>query len=633
MKTLRFARVPSAWNPSAAARSAAQWGGPLGSSLAGLTRLASLATFVVLAACGGGGDSSPDTRISADRSSITVTSAPVESGPTEIVRLQIANLPGDGLYGGADTTRNGVMDVQIYDTGETTAELAVRFRPGVELAEGTYTDTVTVDVCHDDACARPVAGSPLRITTRYTIAANSTVRIDRNDLSASATTVDAVAPVASVMLTTGGASPASALHVEVTTAPGPTYFTTATKPGADPTTVRLDFQFTAPSTLPAGRFEQTATLRVCYDRACRREVTGSPQQVLVQYTVRQGAPIEPGVAPLVVSSRTALAHDVVDAEFSRALNAVVIVSSWPAPALQVVDAVSGQTRTLALNRLPVAVSVSPDGLSAAVGHDALVTHVDLATVGTATPSVRTLNLSAVTGDLVLDGRGHVFVFPRVDQWVSVHSIDVATNTETLRYGPYAGTRARLHPSGTRLYAANNGLSPDDIENYDISTGVATRVADSPYHGDYPMCGDVWPSEDGQLLYTACGRAFRASALSTSDMVYAGALSLSPSTYYGWRIISLSHRQASREIALIERPWYECTVMSGGAQCFSHLAIYESEFLNRQAVYSLPPVEVAEQAYPQQGLFVFHRADGVKVLISRLTGMPNPAAEYHLSLVP
>ena len=201
-------------------------------------------------------------------------------------------------------------------------------------------------------------------------------------------------------------------------------------------------------------------------------------------------------------------------------------------------------------------SISPDGLWAAVGHDALVTYQSLADL-TAAPTL--LNVSAEVGDLVLDGSGKVHVFPATDQWVNVHSIDIASNTERLQYSLYAGTKARLHPNGTSIYGANNGLSPDDIQHFGLNSGVGEWPPDSPYHGDYPMCGNLWFSEDGASIYIACGRTFRASADAAQDMRYTGALQLSSSTSYGYRVLSLSQSAARREVVLVEQPWYECGV--------------------------------------------------------------------------
>ena len=262
---------------------------------------------------------------------------------------------------------------------------------------------------------------------------------------------------------------------------------------------------------------------------------------------------------------------------------------------------SAAEQRLPLVKAPVAVSLSPDGLSAAVGHDALVTHVALGTVGQASPTTKLLNVSSDVFDLVLDGQGTVHVFPATDQWVSVHSVVVATNTETLQYGPYARSHARLHPSGGNIYVANNGLSPDDIENYQITGPTVARLGDSPYHGNYPMCGNLWFDEDGIRIYTACGRSFQASAAREQDMRYAGTLSLTSDTSFGYRIVSLSAKSSTKEIALIEQPWYECQDFAQTpAACISHLSLYESDFLVLTARYALPPVAIAVRVMRSAG---------------------------------
>ena len=465
---------------------------------------------------------------------------------------------------------------------------------------------------------------------------NTSLQLDRTSVAVNAE-VGNPSPTVGVLVTANN-PPATSLFVGATgTRVG--LQDVSVIPGSASATVQLVFK--APATLGVGSYSDTVTVELCHDQQCTRHVRGSPATVSVTYTVTAatggggggggGVTPEQGVTPLVVSARSTLAHDVVDAEFSRSLNAVVMVAAWPDNLLIVRDAATGDTRQVRLNKLPKAVSVSPDGRFAAVGHDALVSYFNLSDL---TVPARLLNVSAVVGDLVLDGRGVVHVFPAVDQWVDVHSVDVATNTEQRRYGPRAGTRVRLHPNGSSIYGANNGLSPDDIEHYDISAGVGVRLRDSPYHGDYPMCGNLWISEDGATVYTACGRAFRSSMDAALDMRYAGSLTLgnSSTALYGWRILSLSQSAARHELVLVEQPWYECSGIGAGT-CVSHLGVYESDFLGRSALYSVPPVTVAGRDYAQQGLFVFHRNDGAKLLISRLAAMPNPASEYLLSIVP
>jgi hypothetical protein len=323
--------------------------------------------------------------------------------------------------------------------------------------------------------------------------------------------------------------------------------------------VQVDIRFRAPGQAAVGTYNDTVSIRACFDDRCTRQVGGSPALVSATYEVKSAPPpVEPGLPILSVLGRTELFHDVVDAEYSRTLDAIVMVSSRPANALHVLNPATGIRHELALNKLPTSVSVSPDGLAAAVGHDALITYVNLSELvqaGTTTPVL--LDVSAQVFDLVLDGGGYVHAFPAVDQWVDLRSIEIATNTETQVSGlTYARTRGKLHPSGNSIYAANNGISPSNIEKYDVSGGVAQYRYRSPYHGEYEMCGNLWLKEDGQTIYTACGNTFRTSESQPQDMLYSGNLVITGAPY-GFRIEHLSQSDATKEILLIEADWYEC----------------------------------------------------------------------------
>jgi len=403
-------------------------------------------------------------------------------------------------------------------------------------------------------------------------------------------------------------------------------------------TAYLNLVFKAGSSLAAGTYNDTVEVKICRENPCVNQISGSPQTIATTFTVRPpGAEPEPGMTPLATVSRSALAHNVIDAEFSKALNAVVMVSSWPSNALYVYDAANGTEKKLLLNKLPKAVSVSPDGKTAAVGHDAMISHIDLTTVGQAAAAATELTVSAVVGDLVLDGNGYVHAFPEVDQWVGVHTIKVASNTETVspEWMTRAGTLAKLHPSGNRIYAADNGLSPDDIETYDISSGVISKgPVDSPYHGDYDMCGNLWLKGDGSTIYTACGNTFRASVESNLDMRYTGSIPLSTTTmvYDQYRIRSLSQSSSAGEIALIEQLSYSCRVSAETQNgCYSHLSLYDDTYINRSHVFAIPPMAIDNVSYPQRGLFVFHRNDNAKVLITRVIGVSDQNNEYYFSI--
>jgi hypothetical protein len=242
------------------------------------------------------------------------------------------------------------------------------------------------------------------------------------------------------------------------------------------------------------------------------------------------------------------------------------------------------------------VSVTPDGLHAAVGHAGLVSWVDL----DAATLVTTLPVSADVFDVVAGGNGYVYAFPRADQWVAIHTVNVATGAETLSSASAirAGTRAKLQPGALAIYGADNGLSPSDIEKYSIAGGTAQLQYDSPYHGDYAMCGDLWLSADGARIFTKCGNVFRTSTLQADDMRWSG--SLSPGTYSSLAWVSDS--SAANEIAVLpEAGW------NGGDD--TALRFHERTFLALTSTVKLPRLAVGGLGYPTHGRFVFHRKDG------------------------
>ncbi len=597
-----------------------------------------LVLAALLQACGGGGNSAePRPRISASTSSVSVAATPGNDSPVAMVMLTVTNPPAAGLFVEGTYSTLGIDRVEFVNSSATQAILHIVFRLPGSLQNNTYADTIELRICAEQPCVTQVAGSPINITTSYVVSGNgtSTVTIDNSSILVAAGADETYSRTASVFLTISP-TPVSGIYVQTShTSNGVRDVTPqvlAAGASAD-----VDINFRSGQSLGTGTYSDTVTVTVCYDSSCVRQLQGSPFTVSTTFSV--GATPEPGVTPLAVTSRVALPHNIVDAEFSKALNKIVMVGSYPANALYVYDVATGIEQQRPLNKVPTAVSISPDGLTAAVGHDALITVLDLTTIGQAgAPASIVLNVSADVFDLVLDGRGSVHAFPRVDQWVQPHSIEIATNTERLGSYPLrAGSHARLHSSADFIYTADNGLSPSDIQKWDITSGVASLLYDSPYHGDYGMCGNLWFQETGTTIYTACGNTFRSSTDRAQDMVYSGALQLSPSgpsSPYGWRIRFLSQSAALTEIAMIEYELYHCEFLLLAGPCYEHLAFYESDFLNRLAVYGLGPVTVNSLAYFQHGLFVFYDAVGTnKYLLSRLDGMPNPDTEYYLSVVP
>jgi len=221
-----------------------------------------------------------------------------------------------------------------------------------------------------------------------------------------------------------------------------------------------------------------------------------------------------------IEQKKILDSDVIDAEYSKEKDQLVFVSANPSR-LNILKSGSETIETIPLTYIPTCVSLSLDGGTAVVGHDGHITYVNLSSKSV----IKTYNVSCEALDIVLGNNKWAYVFPTQNQWTNIRCINMnlTSDNEQLSTGGYiyAGTKARLHPSGKFIYGADNGLSPSDIEKYDIQNGVANLVYDSPYHGDYPMSGNLWFSEDGQRIFTRGKTVLKTSETKNLDMLYNG----------------------------------------------------------------------------------------------------------------
>lgn len=595
-------------------------------------------------ACGGGdGDGedepppAPTTSVSLSRSSITVSATPGELMPVEEVTLTVSNPPDEGLYLEGEYSAGGIETVGFLGTSASQGTLQISFRSPGSLLNDTYADTITLRICTDAACATQIKGSPATISTAYVVTGTgtSTGTLDRARIEIISDSRDDTYRYEHARVTLDVAPP-SGIHIQTSKTSNGVQWVGAGHPSA--LTVDVEMSFIPATQLGAGTFADAVSVELCYDASCVRQVGGSPFVIETEYTVIPGH--EAGFTPLAVASRIALAHDVIDAEISKPLNQIVMVGSYPVNALYVYDIATGIETQALLSRVPTSVSIAPDGLSAAVGHDSLVSVVDLTTVGQAgAPAPETVSVGAIAYDVVLDGAGYVHVLPTTppNYWSSpVRSVHIATNTEII--GPQhisSDIRGRLHPSGNFIYTANGAASsPSDIEKWDITSGVMSYLYDSRYHGEYSACRDLWLDDSGSRIYSACGHAFSTSTIQDQDIIYAGALELSDD-WTDVEIRSFSLSAAANEIALIDHDPASCGYAPWDGICYTHFALYEADFLNRKAIYSIGPVTADGTPFAQWGMFIFHDAAGTgsKYMISRLEDAPDRNNEFFLSVIP
>lgn len=409
------------------------------------------------------------------------------------------------------------------------------------------------------------------------------------------------------------------------------------------THTRVDLLFKAAAELGSGTFNDTLTITACEDQACKLPATGSPFTLPVSAIVGSTRAPESGLAALEPARQQSLTHDVIAAKYSRGLNRVVMVSGSPSTRLYLMDPTTGVEQSLALSRVPTSLALSPDGSEAAVGHDGRITWVKLDTLAQAQPEVKLLDLSAKAYSLALDASRHVYVVPESDQWVNLRTVDVSTNVEsttTAVGGLYAKDSIVVRHDGHALYTQYADLSTSALHAWTLQSGVPVYVRESdPVAFDNSLCpGTLWMSNDDSGLVTGCGVIVKSSPGTSNDLVYKSTI---PLTNQGmgssaYRLRDLSQNPVGGQWAAIEYAWYDCGVNSiapGYGRCFHHLNVYDDDSFALREKWGLGPVAIAGLAYDQDGVAVFHSADGQHLyLITRLRGMGNPSAAYLFQVV-
>ena len=181
-------------------------------------------------------------------------------------------------------------------------------------------------------------------------------------------------------------------------------------------------------------------------------------------------------ASTATSQTLTLPYRPVTAEYSNALDRIIFIAASPNQ-LHIFDPVSNTDTPVNLPKPPLSLSLSLDGMHAAVGHDGLISYVNLQTMSLE----KTLPASVTVTSLVL-GNGWVYVLT-----YSAGTLQIQISTgQSQSSGVYNGTFGRLHPSGSAIYTTEDGSSPEHLQDLNVSTGPITTIAQGPYHGDYAV---------------------------------------------------------------------------------------------------------------------------------------------------
>lgn len=301
-----------------------------------------------------------------------------------------------------------------------------------------------------------------------------------------------------------------------------------------------------------------------------------------------------------------LEKSLIDVEFSKETNKIISISTNP-NCVSIIDPDTRTIETITINAEPKCLSVNKNGDHVAVGHNGLVTLINLNTKSIE----KEVSVGCDALDIILTTNNWAYVFPVRDQWTSIHCLNLTTSVETVQagYSIYAGTVGRLHPSEKWIYGADNGLSPSDIEKYNIENGTAVNMYDSPYHGDYPMSGNLWFSEDGDRIFTKGKTVLKTSSDKAQDMVYNGSLSCVDN------IKTLVHSKTNDKIYLVTQVGYYLADIVAASEVLT----YNYTYLNYLQKYTLesfmvPTGQNGGKLYNAEGQFVFANKAGTKLYV-------------------
>jgi len=283
-----------------------------------------------------------------------------------------------------------------------------------------------------------------------------------------------------------------------------------------------------------------------------------------------------GMSAILHAQTNPLVFTPVDAKYSTALDRIIMVSANPNQ-LHIYDPVTQTDAVVGLPKPPLSVSVSPDGMYAVVGHDALVSYVSLSTLSI----VRTYPVSFTAQSVVL---GPSWIYVLADQIVSINIATGALNSSSAGY--YGVPTGVLDTPLNAIYVTSDGFV-----KFDVSTGPITGES-STYNGNHSICGEDWLSPDGTRVYDGCATVFNASANSTQDMQYL-------TTFTGLQSVgALAQSTALNRVAAVQ---------SGSAYPYGNdqvVWLLESKYLQPVGQFTLPGFTAGGTSLTSHGKWVF-----------------------------
>ncbi|MEP5610643.1 MAG: hypothetical protein ABJP45_00265 [Cyclobacteriaceae bacterium] len=215
-----------------------------------------------------------------------------------------------------------------------------------------------------------------------------------------------------------------------------------------------------------------------------------------------------------------LSKKVIDAEYSKSLDAIITITSGSI--LSVVDPINRTMESLNLNALGICVSVSPNGNRAVVGHDGLLSLIDLLNLKV----LDQFDVPFSVFDAVLTTDDNVYLSGGDITSTPVYSLNLATGESSQSNELISNnTIFKLHSSEEYMYSVSKHLAPSEVNKYSIVNGRAEVLYEIANPHDLSFGHNLWISPNDQFLIEENGGIFQLDETQTKDLIFLSELPL------------------------------------------------------------------------------------------------------------
>ena len=305
---------------------------------------------------------------------------------------------------------------------------------------------------------------------------------------------------------------------------------------------------------------------------------------------------------MLPAQTTPLSFRPLAAQYSSAVDRIVMISTSP-DVLHIYDPKTNSDTTVALSSTAISLSVSPDGLHAAVGGSAAVYYIDLQSA-----SIQTTYPGGIGSGSVLLSNSALYIMPEIQggsySTTTISYVDLSMGQIVTLGSAYSFTakNSGVNPVNGQIYQAV--LSSPPLLYRITVEGSNLRQKQWSYFSSHSAFGSVWFSPDGTRIYTGNGAVTKSSTDPSADMTYLTSVPTS--------IQSLTESARRSQVAYISQvPQSPSTAEKLND---TQLRLLSSQYLTPIGAFGLTPFHAGNQDYAAHGRWVFFSADGANLYV-------------------